>query len=444
MTDIEGDPHQTNAAPSRVRHGVLAALCAAAAIAYLSRNCIGVAEEAIRRDLSLSTVQMGWVMAAFYWAYAGFQLPGGWLGHVWGSRRALPILAIAWSAATAAAAPAVGFLSLLAGRVASGAAQAGLFPCSVDSLSHWFPLGGRALACGLLASFMSVGGAVAVALTGWLLDAGMNWRLIFVVFSVPGAVWAAWFFLCFRDRPELHAAVNPAELAIIRESAEPPLEKASDAESTPWLALLTSRSLWLICGQQFFRAAGYIFYASWFPTFLKETRGVSTAEAGYLTSLPLLAVVVGSPLGGVLVDWVWRRTNSRRLSRQGVAVPSMAGCAALIFAAYFTDDAVTAVMLITAGSFCAALAGPCAYTITIDMGGRHVSTVFATMNMTGNIGAALCPVVVAKFVKLTGDKWEPVLLFFAAVYLAAALCWAGLNPRGTVFDAADAARETDR
>ena len=444
MTNIEGDPHQTDVVPSRVRYGVLAALCAGAAIAYLSRNCIAVAEEAIRLDLSLSTVEMGWVMAAFFLAYAGFQLPGGWLGHVWGSRRALPTLAIVWSAATAAAAPAVGLLSLVTGRVASGAAQAGLFPCSVNTVSHWIPADGRALACGLLASFMSIGGAVAVALTGWMLEGGMSWRLVFVVFSLPGLVWAAWFFLWFRDRPELHAAVNPAELALIRGSAEPSPEQASDAEPTPWVALLTSRSLWLICGQQFFRAAGYIFYASWFPTFLKKTHGVSTTEAGYLTSLPLLAVVVGSPLGGVLVDWVWRRTNSRRLSRQGVAVPSLAGCAVLILAAYFADDTVTAVLLITAGSFCASLAGPCAYTITIDMGGRHVSTVFATMNMTGNIGAALCPVVVAKFVEFTGDKWEPVLLFFAAVYLAAALCWAGLNPRGTVFDAANAARELDR
>ena len=444
MTNIEGDPHQTNAAPSRVRYGVLAMLCAAAAIAYLSRNCIGVAEEAIRRELSLSLTEMSWVMTAFFLAYAGFQLPGGWLGHVWGSRRTLTILAIVWSAATAAAAPAAGFLSLLSGRVASGAAQAGLFPCSVNTLSYWFPPGGRALACGLLAGAMSVGGALATALTGWMLDGHMSWRLVFVVFSVPGFVWAGWFFLWFRDRPELHAAVNPAELALIRRSAESISEKASDAEPIPWLALLTSRSLWLICGQQFFRGAGYIFYASWFPTFLRETRGVSTAEAGYLTSLPLLAVVVGSPMGGVLVDWVWRRTNSRRLSRQGVAVPSLAGCAALILAAYFADDTVTAVLLITAGSFCAALAGPCAYTITIDMGGRHVSTVFATMNMTGNIGAALCPIVVAKFVEFTDDNWEPVLLFFAAVYLAAALCWVGLNPRGTVFDAADTARETDR
>ena len=58
----------------------------------------------------------------------------------------------------------------------------------------------------------------------------------------------------------------------------------------PWAAILTSSDMWLICGQQFFRAAGYVFYSTWFPTFLIATRGVSTAGAGALASLPLLAV----------------------------------------------------------------------------------------------------------------------------------------------------------
>src|SRR5262249_6398578 len=37
--------------PTLVRYGVLAALCLAATIAYVHRNCIGVAEEDIRKDL---------------------------------------------------------------------------------------------------------------------------------------------------------------------------------------------------------------------------------------------------------------------------------------------------------------------------------------------------------------------------------------------------------
>ena len=196
--------------------------------------------------------------------------------------------------------------------------------------------------------------------------------------------------------------------------------------------------MWMICGQQFFRAAGYIFYASWFPTFLKQTRGVTTAQSGLLTSLPLLAVVAGSAAGGWIIDWVYRRTGSRRLSRQGIAVPSMLLCAALIGLAYFAENATAAVVLITAGTFCSAFGGPCGYAITIDKGGPYVSTIFSLMNMVGNVGAAVCPVVVERFVHVAGS-WDATLFLFAGIYLGAAVCWALLDPEGTIIPARSAA-----
>ena len=181
--------------------------------------------------------------------------------------------------------------------------------------------------------------------------------------------------------------------------------------------MLKSRDLWLICGQQSFRAAGYIFYATWFPTYLKETRGVTTATSGLLSSLPLIAVVAGSLLGGALVDSVLSRTGSLRLSRQGVGVVALATCAALIAGAYFVQDPLNAVLLISVGSLFAALAGPCAYAITMDKGGGHVATVFGAMNMAGNLAAAACPVFVALLVTWTGS-WDFLLFFFAGIYVA--------------------------
>ncbi len=436
MARQSSDPTHSIGTAGIVRYGVLTAFCVAALVAYLGRNCIAVAEKTIRDDLQLSLEEMGWVMGAFFITYAGCQLPGGWLGHVWGSRRAITLYAVVWSVATAMMGLAGGFWSLVIARAIGGAAQAGLFPCSASTFGYWFPASRRGLPGGALASFMSIGGAVAVALTGWLLDHKVPWPWVFVICGLPGIPWAVWFYVWFRDRPEQHRSVNEAELLVIRETDSAPSEQRSAAkkpEPAPWRALCTSPSLGLICGQQFLRTFGYIFYASWFPTFLQETRGVPLAKSGYLTMLPLLAVVVGSPIGGVLVDWIWKRTGSRRLSRQGVAMLSMLGCGGLVLAAYFAHDTMTAVLLLTAGCFIAAFGGPCTYAITIDMGGEHVSTVFSIMNMTGNIGAAVCPVVVAWFVELTDGNWALVLVGFAVVYVAAALCWGLLNPAGTVY-----------
>jgi ACS family glucarate transporter-like MFS transporter len=423
-------PKSPDAAPpaTRVRYVVLVWLCASAAIAYIPRNSISVAEQAIRSDLGLTDDAMGAAMSAFFVTYAVFQVPSGWLAHVWGTRRALPVLTVLWSAAAGLMGLAGGLPGLVTSRLSQGAAQAGIFPCATASIARWFPVTQRAVASGFLASFMSVGGALGAFFTGLLLEP-LGWRWLFALYAVPGLLWAAGFYAWFRDRPQDHPAVNSGELAQLG-PAPPP---GPHAEPTPWGALIRSPALWWICGQQFFRAAGYIFFASWFATFLRETRGVGDVEAGLFTSLPLWGVVLGSPVGGIVSDWLLARTGSRRVGRQGLAAASMFVSAALILLSYRVSEVWGAVLLISLGSFCSSMAGPCTYAITIDMGGRHVAPVFSVMNMAGNIGATVFPMVVPWFVRTTGS-WDFMLLLFAGIHAAAAFCWLMLDPRGTIFD----------
>jgi nitrate/nitrite transporter NarK len=271
-------------------------------------------------------------------------------------------------------------------------------------------------------------------LTGWLLglfDSG-GWRWIFFLYSIPGVLWALWFYRWFRDRPEDHPGVNEAELLLIRDGAPPPAaDDPQTKPATPWVAILSSGAMWWISTQQFFRAAGYIFFASWFPTYLKKTFGSTTEQAGLLTSLPLIAYVLGSLYGGHLSDRIMRKTGSLRLARQVLAMISLLICGGLILLSYPIDSDFWAVLVISAASFFSAMAGPCAYTITIDMGGKNVPMVFSLMNMAGNIGAVIFPIVVPRLVVWTGS-WDPVLFLVAGLYVASALCWAFLNPSGTI------------
>ena len=74
-----------------------------------------------------------------------------------------------------------------------------------------------------------------------------------------------------------------------------------------------------------------------------------------------------------------------------------------------------------------------AYALTIDMGGKHVPPVFSTMNMAGNIGAAVFPLLVPPLVAAT-DDWNAILFLFAGIYLAAGLIWLLFDSNGTIFD----------
>lgn len=410
--------------PTSIRTWVMAWLCAAAAISYIHRNSIAVAEEAIRLDLGLSKLQMGWVMGAFFWGYALLQIPSGWVGDRFGSRGPLAMFSAAWSVATGLMALMTGYASLVTLRLTCGAAQAGLFPCSTRTMVDWIPAARRGFASGALGSSMSLGAALALPLTGALLDHGLGWRTVLGLYVAPGLAWAIGFYVWFRDRPEEHPSVNGAELALIRDHTAPAKAVSSDAArpATPWRLIISSTPLWFLSAQQFFRAAGYMFYASWFPTFLKETYSVSTEQSGWLTSLPLLAVVIGSPIGGMLADRVLARTGSRRLSRQGVGAASMLLSALMIWPACSIADPLPAVLVFSLGSFFASWGGAVAYAASMDLGGRHVATAFAIMNMSGNFGAAAFPGIAAELQTRT-NSWNAVLTMFLLIYVAAAICW---------------------
>src|SRR5262249_37440278 len=127
---------------------------------------------------------------------------------------------------------------------------------------------------------------------------------------------------------------------------EPKVEApAKERAPTPWRALLTSAAMWLICVQQFFRAAAYMFFASWFPTYLQEARGLTLLQAAWMTSIPFWGVVVGGFVGGAVSDAILTRTGSRRLSRQGVVIVGMIAAATFTLLTFAVTNPVLLAVL---------------------------------------------------------------------------------------------------
>lgn len=420
------DQDEKSAPASRVRFGVLAWLCSMAMLAYVQRNSISLAEDEIRSEFQLTQFEMGLVFSSFLWAYALAQIPASWLAQRWGSRICLAAFMFVSSITTALSGLLPSLSLLVAARVSCGFVQAGMFPACASTLTKWFSPADRGVPSGFLSSFMSVGGIIASSLTGLLLSM-MIWKPIMVYYAIPGLIWVALFFVRFRNRPEEVSTVSELELAKIRDGV--PVTTGNLEESNrnpiPWMAILSTRSLWAVCGQQFFRAAGYIFFATWFPKYLQAVHGVTTLQSGLLASLPMLGVILGGPLGGTFSDWLYRRTQSRTISRKLPGAISQYLCGAIIALAYSIDSPVLAVLVISTGTFVFAFGGCCAYTVTMDIAGKQVPIVFAIMNMSGNIGAALSPIIVGEVADRFG--WQPVLFLFAAIYVAAGICWTLLD-----------------
>ncbi len=402
-----------------MKYYVLFMLCLAAIIAYVQRLAFSVCEAHIRLDLELDKPQIGQIMAAWQLGYALMQLPSGWFADRIGSRLSLALFIIAWSGTLGAATWCTTYNSLIAVWALMGMAQAGVFPCSTKLIGEQFGPTFRATASGLLASSMAFGIAIAPLLTTRLLSAELPWQTIFSLYAVPGGIWASVFLLSTSNRnftgiQQVQTSENKVVLPAIR-----------------WMDFLTSVPMGLLCAQQFFRAAAMMFFQSWFPTFLRDTRDVDLVVSGNLAFVVGIGALLGGMSGGIFSDWLLRRTGNRRLARQGIAFIGMLSCSGLIAVSYFISDTTIAIACVSLGAFLATFGGVSGYTMAIEFGGKHVATTFSIMNMCGNLGAALFPLL-AGYISDGPSGWTGVLFLSVFILVIDAVCWAWLNPTHTI------------
>jgi MFS transporter, ACS family, glucarate transporter len=74
-------------------------------------------------------------------------------------------------------------------------------------------------------------------------------------------------------------------------------------------------------------------------------------------------------------------------------------------------------------SFCNDLVMPPSWGACMDVGGRFSGTVSGGMNMAGNLGGSVSPLLVGYLLARTSQNWTIAFYVSAAVYLGGALCW---------------------
>ena len=279
--------------------------------------------------------------------------------------------------------------------------------------------------------------------TGELLDTyGYDWRTIFQAYSLVGIVWSAAFYAYFRTRPNDHPWVNAADVDLIRESplAETPdavdvQPRYEDSRRARAGQMLASRSLWGICIQSYFRAAGYLLFVTWLPAFLEYAYGLSVADAASYTTWPLIGVIVGKGRGGLVVGAVYKMTGSRRLSRTGVAVASLSMCALFTFASTRAGSPELFAGFLACGACFSGLANPPAWAATMDIAGPQTAVVMGIMNMVGTIAGFTVPnrlgALIDRIQHTDGD-WNTVILIHVVFYACAALSWLLVDPNRTI------------
>ncbi|MFC5863304.1 MFS transporter [Acidicapsa dinghuensis] len=409
--------------PSRTRYGVVVLAIGLAVLSYVQRVAISGAAGPISHDLHLSKQQMGLVFGAFGLAYALFEIPMGLLGDRLGVRRTLTQIVLAWSAFTALTGAAWNVTSMVAIRFLFGAGEAGCFPNLTRMLSAWLPSRERVTAQSLMWACTRWGGAATPPLT-LLCITWFGWRRAFVGFALLGLVWCVVFLIWFRDDPAYHPGVNAAEREVLQDSRTLTTHRAEQS----WISLLLTRQVAVLLLQYFCFSYVWYFYITWLPTYLREGRGQSPERAAALAVLPLLFGGFGSLTAGL---------SSRRLPRRAIAFGGFLATGILLFTCTRIHAVVPAMVVMGLASFSSDLTMPISWDTCVEIGGAYTATVAAAMNMLGNLGGFIAPVVGGVILQHVGTGlggWNLLIYSMVGASAVSAACWLYLDPESAARD----------
>ncbi|HUZ47567.1 MAG TPA: MFS transporter [Terriglobia bacterium] len=416
----------SQASPTHVRWYIVGLLGVIAALTYLDRLNLSIAGEYIQTEYAFSTQTMGWILSSFMLGYAIFQVPVGWLGDRFGPRNLLTMALLWWSLFTAATAiaprlPLATWFGVAWGfaiiRFLVGVGESATFPNSNKVVALWLSKEHRAVGNSLPFAGIGVGGVLTPLLIAWIMQR-WGWRESFYICALLGiVVGAVWHFYA-TNRPEEHRRVNAAEIELIR-GKEPaaaihPATKTSRRASPPWRKMFRSLSVWgLLFSAVCMAYPVYIFF-TWFFIYLIRVRGLSLERAAVWGCAPFLAIAILAPLGGWVSDRAAKKMGARGGRRLGMWVGM--GCSApLLMAGSHASNNILAILLLAgAAGFnyfaCSSLWASC-----IDIAPNYSGSLSGLMNMFGQIGGWLSPILTALLATHFG--WTRALDFAAVVTL---------------------------
>jgi ACS family glucarate transporter-like MFS transporter len=393
------------------RYAVIGGLFLLSVITYLDRAAISSVKAPLVAELGLTDQQFGFALSIFALGYALGQVPSGWLADKLGPRVLLAAIVALWSILTAATGAVASFAALIAVRFFFGLAEAGAFPGAARAFYNWLPPSEHGRANGIVFSGSRLGGAIAFPLMAWLLAHG-DWRNTFYALTLPGLLWAAGWFLRFRNHPKEPAAQAP--------------QAAERHEGRPLPELIRETPIWRAMLQYFGANFTTFLCLSWMNPYLKERYKLNDGEAAFYSMIPLLIAAGAQWATGAYVDHLYS-TGRRDISRSrpasfGFAVSAL-GAAMIPFA----PTPAIAAACFSIATFGAEMTISPSWAFCLDLGGKHAGSVSGTMNMAGNLGSFVSANAFPWLRNLTGDAGA----YFALVCVLNAIgiaCWNGMKP----------------
>jgi MFS family permease len=369
-------------------------------IAFFHRAAPGVIAKELMQAFGVTGTVIGWLAATYFYAYAGFMIPGGVLIDAYGVRRIVAAGGAVMGIGTLTMAGAAGTWALFAGRFLVGLGATVTFVGILKIASEWFPPSRFGTLSALSATVGILGPLTAIAPLAWLATA-MGWRGSFAVIGIGTLVASGVCFWLVRDRPP----------GASREG-----EGAAPGLATVFRGMrqvLRNRHTWPPFLTFFFLYSALGNFLLWAVPFLRDVYGLSTTTAALYASAPSLALLGSGPVTG----WVSDRMMRRRKAPYTMLTAGLTGLW-IVFALTLGAQPLWGVFVLF---FIMGIVSA-AFVLTWPIGGEvnppHLAGVaVAVVNLGGFVGAALTQ---APLGALLDARWEGAMVAGARAYPLAA------------------------
>lgn len=254
---------------------------------YILRSAPSIMLPSLENYFGLSSLGLGVLLGCYYYSYAPLQLVAGALLDKFGAKRVVPF---------AAALCAVGSLLFIVhnvyaagiGRLLMGAGSAFAFVGVTYVATTWIPAKRHSLVFGLTQTMGMLGGIVGES---FLVKVAFvsGWKVTWVWLAVAAFVLLVLLYLVIPRSPQ----------TLIDE------RKSQGGVWKNYKIVLSNPTTWLAgCIGGFLFAPTTIFVMLWGIPFFKLMYHFNDQQAAWINSVTLLGWVIGSPLSGLVADWL--------------------------------------------------------------------------------------------------------------------------------------------
>jgi len=361
----------------RARWSIMLSLMVLTMFNYFDRINIAFVAPIFHKTYGISSVDLGWIFAAWALGFFVFAIPTSKLADSRGPKTTLSIFATIWALACVG----LGFLAntiyLFMMRLFLGVGESPAFPITTKFAGQWFKEGSRGVPIGVNGFGLGLGLIVGPLFAIYLLKS-FGWPWVFFGTGLVTLLWVVVLRLVLSNSPSKYRGMSNKDVtALDAEVGKGHSKNADSGEILKVRSFLSYPSTWGIIFGVFGIIYVQFFFLNWLPSYLVSVRHFTVIKSIFYTIIPSIGAAIGALLGGFLTDGLVRITKDHKLIARKIPFFALALLVALFqVPALLSPSPLVAVAVVAVINFMIQWGLVIIHTISIRIAGNRSAASF--------------------------------------------------------------------